>query len=113
MSATLGRVPWGGYSYLFGPVVALAAVGVLMLLLRWTFRRGGSLVERRVAPGDPGDYGTLVSVASPSTYVEGEMLRRALLDGGLRATLAQTSEGPRVMVFPDDETAARRLLTQR
>lgn len=104
---------WRSYSYLFGPVAALLAVGVLSLLLRWTFRRGGSLVERRPLTGAEKDYGLLVAVASPSTYVEGEMLRRQLTDAGLRATLATTTVGPRLLVWPQDERAARLLLGQR
>ena len=100
----------GSYSYLFGPLVALAVVGVLMLLLRWAFRRGGSLVERRPTVGGEADYGMLVAVASPATYVEGELLRRRLVEAGLRATLAQTTDGPRLMVFATDEPSARRVL---
>lgn len=104
---------WQSYSYLFGPITALLAVGVLSLLLRWTFGRGGSLVERRPSRGAEKDYGLLVAVASPSTYVEGEILRRKLADGGLRATLATTTTGPRLMVWPQDERAARALLGRR
>jgi hypothetical protein len=106
-------VRWGGYNYLFGPLVALAAVGILMLLLRWAFTRGGSLVEGRARKGGEREYGLLVSVASPATYIEGELLRRRLADAGLRATLAQTTDGPRLMVFAADEKTARRTLAER
>ena len=41
---------------------------------------------------------------------QAEMIRLRLTDGGLRATVAPTSEGPAVMVFTEDVTAARRLL---
>jgi len=101
---------WTGYSYLFEPLMALAAFGVLVLLLRWAFRRGGSLVERQPRPGREDDYGLLVAIASPPSYVEGEMQRRALEAAGVRATLAQTIDGPRLMVFRQDEALARRLL---
>lgn len=101
---------WQSYSYLWGPSIALAVVGLLMVLLRWTFRRGGSLVARTPKPGAPTDYGLLVSVASPGTYVEAEILRRTLSDAGLRATVATTTEGPRLMVFAADERQARTLL---
>jgi len=107
-----GEVRWGSYSYLFGPIIAFAAIGVLSLVLRWAFTRGGSLVERRAASGPEAEYGLLVSVASPATYVQGELLRQSLLDAGLKATLAQTDEGPRLMVFRADEAAARRLLAR-
>lgn len=98
-------------SYLLGPLTAFAVVGVLVLLLRWAFGgRSMSLVERRPAAGHSGEYGLLVPVASPATFVEGEMIRRTLEDAGLRATLVNTADGPRVMVFPENERVARALL---
>jgi hypothetical protein len=103
-------VYWGSSSYAFGPVLALAAVGVLTLLLRWAFSSGKSVVERRPTVGAPGEYGLLVPVAEPPTFVEAEMARRRLEDAGLRATLAPTSDGPRVLVFPEDVKAARLVL---
>lgn len=98
---------WGSYSYLFGPVVALLLVALLMLLLRWTFGRGRSLVEKPSRRGRASDYGLLVPVAEPATFVEAELIRLALEDAGIRATLAPTTEGPRVMVFEADEVSAR------
>lgn len=102
---------WGSYSYTFGTLVAFLAVGVLALLLRWTFGRGQSLVARRPVTGSEQEYGLLVSVASPGNYAEGELLRRRLEGAGLRATLVQTTGGPRLMVWPQDERAARTLLS--
>jgi hypothetical protein len=103
-------VYWGSYSFAFGPLLALGVVGVLMLLLRWAFSSGKSVVERRPAIGSPGEYGLLVPVAEPPTFVEAELARRRLLDAGLRATLAPTTDGPRVLVFPEDVKAARLVL---
>jgi hypothetical protein len=101
----------GELAYLFGPIIAFAVVGVLMLLLRWAFSgRSTSLVERRPVAGHSGEYGLLVPVASPATFVEGELLRRRLEDAGLRATLVQTAEGPQVMVFPESERVARAII---
>jgi hypothetical protein len=104
---------WGSYSYLFGPVVTFAVLGVLLLLLRWAFGRGGSLVARPPRRGATGEYGLLVAIAAPGSYVEGEVLRRTLEAAGIRATLVPTTEGPRLMVFPGDEAAARRILADR
>lgn len=101
---------WENYSYAFGPLVALVVVLVLVLLLRWTFSRGRSLVERRALPGDEQDYGLLTAVAAPPTFVEAELLRRRLLEHSIRATLAPTTAGPRVMVFPDDVALAQEVL---
>jgi hypothetical protein len=101
---------WGGNSYLISPLLALLAVSVLILLLRWAFSTGHSLVERRPRQGTEREYGLLVTVASPTTFVEAEVLRRTLEAAGVRATLAPTVQGPRVMVFPEDAAAARAVL---
>lgn len=92
------------------PLLALLVVGVLVLLLRWTFRRGGSLVAAAPRAGGERDYGLLVPVASPATFVEAEMIRALLVDHGVRATLAPTTDGPRVLVFAEEEKAARAVL---
>lgn len=105
-----GPVNGTSASFLVGPLIAFAGVGVLVLLLRWTFRTGVSVVARKPKPGADDEYGLLVPVASPGTYVEGEIMRRTLEDAGVRATLTQTLSGPRVMVFPDDEDRARALI---
>jgi hypothetical protein len=94
-----------------GPVLGLSAVLVFVMLLRWAFSGGRSLIERRPRPGGAGQYGLLVPVAEPATFVEAELLRRRLEDAGIRATVAQTTEGPRVMVFSRDATIARGLLS--
>lgn len=101
---------WGSFSYAFGPVLAFGVVGVLALLLRWAFGHGRSLVERRPQQGSPAEYGLLVPIAEPRTFVEAELMRRHLSEAGLRATLAPTTEGPKVMVFPDDVKSARLVL---
>ncbi|SDQ73697.1 hypothetical protein [Quadrisphaera sp. DSM 44207] len=96
--------------YWFAPLLAFAMVGVLALLLRWTFSRGASLVTRRPVRGRADEYGLLVVVSEPATFVEAELQRRQLVDAGVRATLAPTTDGPRVLVFPEDEGVARALL---
>lgn len=101
---------WNAYSYAFGPLFALVGIGALVLILRWAFGRGTSIVAAAPRQGSPDEYGLLVAVATPSTYIEGEILRRRLEEAGLRANLAQTLEGPRVMVWPADEARARLLL---
>ena len=98
------------FDELGAPLVALAVVGLLVLLLRWTFGHGKSLVTRRPVSGAPGEYGLLVVVSEPASFDEAEVQRRRLADAGIRATLAPTTEGPRVLVFPEDEGVARALL---
>jgi hypothetical protein len=102
---------WGSFSYLFGPLVAAIGIGVLVVVLRWSHgTKSTSLVAKPVRPSEETDYGLLVPIASPPSYVEGEILRRTLEDNGLRANLAMTTNGPRVMVFPQDEEKARAVL---
>ena len=101
------------YSYAIGPIMAFVFLGVLILLLRWTFRRGASVVAAPPRQGSSDDYGLLVPVATPPSYVEGEIIRRSLEDAGIKATLAQTLDGPRVMVWPGDERRARARLDSR
>jgi len=101
------------FSYVMGPLLAAAGVGILVLILRWAFSSGGSLVQRPVRPSTTDDYGMLVAVASPSNYADGERLRRTLTDANIRATLAFTIEGPRLMVWPEDENIARATLKAR
>ncbi len=102
-------MPWlDSYSFVGGPLLVLAVLGFLVILLRWTFGgRRTSLVARKAIPGSEKEYGLLVSIAAPATYAEGELLRRRLEQRGIRATLAQTNDGPRLMVFPPDEERAR------
>jgi hypothetical protein len=114
--ARSGSVPHHGvvgtsYSYAVGPITAFVFLGVMILLLRWAFRRGVSVVAAPPRAGQADEYGLLVPIATPPNYVEGEMLRRRLEDAGIRATLAQTLDGPRIMVWPGDEVRARTHLT--
>lgn len=92
--------------------LVVAVLGVLVLLLRWTYGSSGrtSLVERRAVPGRSSEYGLLVAIAAPGTYIEGELSCQRLEGAGIRATLVTTTDGPRVMVFREDETIARQLL---
>lgn len=92
------------------PLVALGGFAVMVILLRWSFSSGHSLVERRPKQGTPTEYGLLVPVAAPSTYIEGEQLRLRLLESGVRGTLVATTYGPRLMVFEQDASVARALL---
>ena len=79
----------------------------LILILKWTSARGKSLVERAPTIGFENEYGALVAVAEPSNHIEGEILRQKLIAVGIKATLTQTKQGPRLFVFPKEESAAR------
>ena len=101
---------WNSFSYAFGPLVAVVLIGVFVLILRWAFSRGGSVVAAAPRTGTSEEYGLLVPIASPATYAEGEVIRRRLEDSGVRANLATTLDGPRVMVWPADADRARQVL---
>jgi hypothetical protein len=101
---------WNSLPFAFGPLLAVALVGLFALILRWAFSRGSSVVAAAPRVGNDGEYGLLVAVASPATHMEGEMLRLRLEGSGVRANLATTLEGPRVMVWPDDVAKAREVL---
>jgi hypothetical protein len=103
---------WGSMNYFYGPVVAFSAVGLLILLLRWAFSRGHSLIAAPARPGTADSYGLLVAVASPPSFIEGEIMRRSLEDSGIKTNLASTLDGPRLMVFPRDEERARAVLSR-
>jgi FtsP/CotA-like multicopper oxidase with cupredoxin domain len=100
----------GSFAYLAWPTVVLGGFAVMVLALRWTFSSGHSLVQRRPKTGSPSEYGLLVPVSAPSTMIEGEQLRLQLLHSGIRATLVTTTEGPRLMVFEREASAARAIL---
>ncbi|MGH8867297.1 MAG: hypothetical protein ACRDYU_04790 [Actinomycetes bacterium] len=104
---------WESWSYVFGPLTVLLVIGLLVLTLRWAFGRGASLVERDPRPGPVSDYGLLVPVAEPSGPAETEEMYRTLEAAGLRATVAPTTQGTRMLVFEGDAAEARRLLASR
>ena len=90
-------------------------LGILffIFILKWSSKRGGSLIAKPTTPGRMDDYGLLSAVSAPPTVIEAEILKRTLLDAGIRSTVALTNEGPRVMVWPADENNAREVLRNR
>jgi hypothetical protein len=99
--------------YFLFPVVALALVGVMVLLTRWAFSRakGGSLVRRTdYAPADRDRFGLLIDVQTVRSYNEARVKISMLKDLGIKATAARTKDGWSVYVWPADEAAARGFL---
>lgn len=103
---------WGSYSYAFGPVVVLIALIGIVFIMRWAFSGGSSLISvaQPNTPGDPQDYGLLTAVAAPSDYTRADALVAALAAVGIGATLANTTAGLRIMVFPEHAESARSVL---
>jgi hypothetical protein len=85
-------------------------VAVMILILKWAFSSNNSLVERDKKIGNEDEYGLLRVADSPTNHIEGEMLRQKLLAVGIKATLSQTKNGPKIMVFEKDLKIAKATL---
>jgi hypothetical protein len=85
-------------------------VGVMILILRWAFSGNKSVIERDKKIGNEDEYGLLRVAHSPKNHIEGEMLRQKLLSVGIKATLSQTKNGPKILVFEKDLKIARATL---
>ncbi|WP_037572751.1 hypothetical protein [Phaeacidiphilus oryzae] len=101
--------------YTDSPLAALAlpliVVAVLFLLLRWTWSRSrSSVAHRQSRRGAPGDYGLLTPVAAPGDAEEARRMSGRLRAAGIRHTVANTTEGPRLMVFEADAERSREVL---
>ena len=82
-------------------------VAVLALILRWAFSHNNSLIEKDKVIGSEDQYGLLKVAHSPKNHIEGEMLRQKLIAVGIKATLSQTKDGPRILVFEKDLKIAK------
>lgn len=102
------------YHFLIGPLVALGALGVILLMCRWVFAppdrstRTARSPERESRRGR--DYGLLVPITTVRTVADAEMLRAVLRDGGIRCTVAADDDGADVLVFRADALRARDLV---
>ena len=96
--------------FLLGPVVALAALGIIALLCRWVFsteqrdERQAARLEKALTTRD---YGLLVPLTTVRTEEDGQMLRAVLLDAGIRSNLTDELE---LLVFSKDLVRARSLV---
>lgn len=98
------------YHYLVGPLVAVGALGVIILMCRWVFAPPKQRAATPPAPTRGGDFGLLVPVASVRTADDVEMLGALLREAGIRCTVAADAEGADVLVFRADALRARDLV---
>lgn len=85
-------------------------VAVMILILKWAFSGNKSVIEREKRIGNEDEYGLLRVAHSPKNHIEGEMLRQRLLSVGIKATLSQTKNGPKILVFEEDLKIAKATL---
>ena len=86
-------------------------VAVMILILKWAFSHNKSVIEREKRIGNEDEYGLLRVAHSPKNHIEGEMLRQKLLSVGIKATLSQTKNGPKILVFEKDLKIAKATLS--
>ena len=106
------RVTGTSFSFLYGPLVASAALGVIILICRWVFAPPPS-ARRTAAPAPSrGEYGLLEPVATVRTPEDAALLRDVLRDAGVRGTVADGAAPGElvVLVFRDDAERARALV---
>lgn len=85
---------------------------IVVLLLRWAFSSGHSLVADEPKAGSANEYGLMVPVAAADDYIRAEMQKRMLADHGLKVNLVRTTDGPRLMVWQQDRDRAIDLLSR-
>jgi hypothetical protein len=65
------------------------------------------LIEKDKVIGSEDQYGLLKVAHSPKNHIEGEMMRQKLIAVGIKATLSQTKDGPKILVFEKDLKIAK------
>ena len=101
------------YHFLLGPLIAVAALGVIVLMCRWVFsvdHREDRTARRLDKLASAGDYGLLVAVARVRTCEDAEMLKGVLASAGVRARVTDEGIEYAVLVFSQDAPRARSLV---
>jgi hypothetical protein len=93
----------GSLHYAVGPAIAVIAIGLIALFLRWAFASGASSAPRS---GDE----LLTPVATLTRRESALALRAVLSDAGIRSTIREpAAHRTDVLVFPEDLERARAL----
>jgi hypothetical protein len=92
----------GSLHYAVGPVIALLALGLIAIFLRWAFGSGSSIPRP--------EEELLTPVATLTRRESALALRAVLSDAGIRSTIRQpAAHRSDVLVFPEDLDRARAL----
>jgi hypothetical protein len=103
------------FSVLFGGFLLM---GVIILALRWTWGTGPNMPTAQLPdPDDPTGSGLLVEVSRVPNPTAAEVLRGRLTAAGIRATVRRDDDPAgariyRILVFPDDLTSAKVVLSR-
>ena len=103
------------YHYLLGPMVAVAALGLIMMICRWVFstdHRDDRSARRLAQLASAGDYGLLVPISTVRSRDDALMLRSVLRAAGIRASVSADAAAHVVLVFRADAARARQLVAQ-
>jgi hypothetical protein len=98
-----GVPSWASFSYAFGPLVALCAFLVVVVLLRRTFRSKGSGLT---------DEDVLAPLLGPHTWSEVNEVARQLRVAGIRHRVIDLGDSYQLRVPADDLAAARAVMRQ-
>lgn len=97
-----GQVPsWGSFSYAFGPLFALGALFLVIVLLRRSFRENRS---------DLAEDDVLAPVLGPHTWGDCSRLAKDLAAVGIKHRVVDMVGSYQVQVPADDLAAARRVM---
>jgi hypothetical protein len=93
----------GSLHYAVGPAIAVIAIGLIALFLRWAFGSG--------SPSAPRSGDELLTPVATLTRRESALALRAILsDAGIRSTIREpAAHRTDVLVFPEDLERARAL----
>jgi hypothetical protein len=92
-------------------LTALAALGVLFLIMRWVFRRPRITNGRPVDAAQSTELGLLAVIAAALPREEAMRHRAALGDAGIRSSMSRRRDGAMdVLVFHGDVDRARNVL---
>lgn len=94
---------WASFSYAFGPIIALAALLVVIALLRRTFRSNRSGLT---------DDDVLAPLLGPHTWADVNRVAARLRHAGIRHRIADLGGDYQLLVPADDLAAARGVMNR-